>query len=141
MKSIWSKEYNLEDIKKMNMNMSLHLAMEWTEITPTSLSAKMPIDHRTTQPMGWLHGGASCVLAETIGSVASNLVLDSSKHFAVGLSITANHLRSAQSGFFTGTAKAVHLGRTTHVWDIEICDDNGKSLCVSRLTTSILDKK
>ncbi len=100
----------------------------------------MPVDQRTKQPYGLLHGGASCALAETIGSVASQLVLDPNKFICVGLEINANHIRSARNGYVTGIAKPLHLGGTTHVWDIKIYDDAEQLICISRLTLAILKK-
>lgn len=120
--------------------MGEHLGMEWVDIGPDFLSMKMPVDHRTHQPYGLLHGGASCALAETVGSVASYLVIDTEKFICVGLEINANHVRGVRSGFVTGTATALHLGSTTHVWDIKIKDDAGKLVCISRLTVAILQK-
>lgn len=101
----------------------------------------MPVDHRTRQPYGILHGGASCVLAETLGSVASVLVIDSSKFYCVGLEINANHVRSVKEGYVTGIASPVHLGASTHVWDIRIYDEKEKLVCISRHTVVILPKK
>lgn len=121
--------------------MGEHLGMEWVDIGPDFLSMRMPVDHRTHQPYGLLHGGASCALAETVGSVASHLVIDTEKFICVGLEINANHVRGVRSGFVTGTATPLHLGSTTHVWDIKIKDDAGKLVCISRLTVAILQKK
>jgi 1,4-dihydroxy-2-naphthoyl-CoA hydrolase len=101
----------------------------------------MPVDHRTIQPYGMLHGGASCVLAETTGNFASAMVIDHSAFYCVGLEINANHIRSVSEGFVTATASPLHLGSGTHVWDIKIHDDNGKLVCVSRLTVAILKRK
>jgi 1,4-dihydroxy-2-naphthoyl-CoA hydrolase len=100
----------------------------------------MPVDHRTKQPYGLLHGGASCVLAETLGSVASALVVDADKFICVGLEINANHIRSAREGFVTGITTPIHIGASTHVWDIKIYDEREKLVCVSRLTVAILKK-
>lgn len=121
--------------------MSEYLGIEWTELGDNFLKAKMPVDHRTKQPYGLLHGGASCVLAETIGSLASAMVVDHSKYYCVGLEINANHIRSARDGYVTGIATPLHLGSTTHVWDIKIHDENGKLICVSSLTVAILKRK
>ena len=101
----------------------------------------MPVDHRTKQPYGLLHGGASCVLAETIGSVASAMVIDHERFYCVGLEINANHIRSAREGYVTGTASPIHLGSTTHVWDIRITDEKEKLICVCRLTVVIIPRK
>src|SRR4051812_37644459 len=113
----------LEDLLSLGKGtMGEYLAIEWTEIGADYLKAKMPVDHRTIQPYGLLHGGASATLAETIGSVASALVVDQSKFYCVGLEINANHIRSAREGFVIGTGIPLHLGKTTHVWDIKIRD-------------------
>ena len=101
----------------------------------------MPVDHRTKQPYGLLHGGASCVLAETIGSVASAMVIDHAKFVCVGLEINANHVRSARTGFVTGIAMPLHLGANTHVWDIKVYDELEKLVCVSRLTVAVIPRK
>jgi 1,4-dihydroxy-2-naphthoyl-CoA hydrolase len=121
-------------------NLGAHLGIEFVELGDDFLSAKMPVDERTRQPYGLLHGGASCVLAETLGSIASSLVIDPEHHLCVGLEINANHVRSAREGFVTGTARPVHLGGSTHVWDIRIHDDKQKLICISRLTVAILPK-
>ena len=125
----------------MPSSMGDHLGMEWVEIGADFLKIKMPVDHRTKQPFGLLHGGASCALAETVGSVASQLVIDPSKFICVGIEINANHLRSVRSGFVTATAAPLHLGVTTHVWDIKIHNEQMSLVCVSRLTVAILKSK
>lgn len=102
------------------------------------LRGTMPVDHRTQQPFGLLHGGASVVLAETLGSSAALLTLDVEKQVAVGLDINANHIRGVRGGLVTGTARAAHLGRTTQVWEIRIEDEDGKLVCLSRLTMSVV---
>jgi 1,4-dihydroxy-2-naphthoyl-CoA hydrolase len=142
-KIIWfKKDLHIDELHAFNPStMGKHLGMEWVEVGPDFLKLKMPVDHRTHQPYGLLHGGASCALAETAGSVASHLVIDSSKFNCVGLEINANHLRSVRKGYVTATARPLHLGSTTHVWDIKINDDAGKLICVSRLTVAILKKK
>ena len=140
--SIWyNKSLKLSDLGAIEPGtMAEFLGMEWTELGVDYVKIKMPVDQRTKQPYGLLHGGASCALAETIGSVASQLVLDPNKFICVGLEINANHIRSARSGFVTGTARPLHLGGTTHVWDIKIYDDAEKLICISRLTLAILKK-
>ncbi|MEO9474075.1 MAG: hotdog fold thioesterase [Cyclobacteriaceae bacterium] len=117
-----------------------HLGIEFVECTADCLTAKMPVNEKTMQPFGLLHGGASVALAETLGSMASNLLLDKDQ-MAVGLEINANHLRPAKEGFVTGKATPIHVGRKTHVWSIEISDQKDKMICVSRLTIAIIDKK
>lgn len=139
---IWfDKELSIEKMKPLGPGtMGEHLGIQWTEVGENYLKAKMPVDHRTIQPYGLLHGGASCALAETIGSVASAMVIDHSKFYCVGLEINANHVRSAREGFVTGVAMPLHLGSTTHVWDIKIYDEKQKLICVSRLTVAILKR-
>ncbi len=117
------------------------LGMKWTELGPDFLKITMPVDARTKQPYGLLHGGASCALAETAGSVASHFVIDSSKNICVGIEINANHLKSAREGSVTATVSPLQLGSSIHVWDIKIHDDNNKLICVSRLTVAILKKR
>ena len=120
--------------------MGQHLGMEFIEVGEDFLKGRMPVDHRTRQPYGLLHGGASVALAETLGSVASAFVVDRSQYSAVGLEINANHLRGVREGFVTGIARPLHLGKTTHVWDIRIYDEKEKLVCVSRLTVAIIKK-
>ena len=140
---IWfNKNLQLQELQKITLaNMGDHLGMEWKELGPDYLKLKMPVDVRTRQPYGLLHGGASCALAETAGSIASHLVIDPEKFICVGLEINANHLRSARQGFVTATSSPLHLGNTTHVWDIKIHDEAGQLICVSRLTVAILIKR
>ncbi|WP_371184046.1 hotdog fold thioesterase [Xanthomonas sacchari] len=116
-----------------------HLGIVFTEAGPDWLRATMPVDARTRQPYGLLHGGASVVLAETLGSTAGNLCVGPGR-ICVGLEINANHLRAARSGTVTGTARPLHVGRTTQVWDIHIEDAAGKPVCVSRLTLAVVDR-
>jgi 1,4-dihydroxy-2-naphthoyl-CoA hydrolase len=138
-KAIWfDKELALKDLVISQDTMGTHLGMEWVELGDDYVKMSMPVDERTKQPYGLLHGGASCALAETIGSVASFLVIDSSKYGCVGLEINANHLRSAKKGLVIATAKPLHIGRTTHVWDIKIHDEEERLVCVSRLTVAII---
>lgn len=137
--SIWFKPYTLKDIEWMQQdNMCTAIGIEITELTPESIKGKMPVDHRTVQPMKILHGGASVALAETLGSIGSNLIVDNSKYFCVGLDINANHLRPGTSGFVYGEAKPIHIGKKTHVWAIEIKDEKEKLICVSRLTMAVV---
>ena len=121
--------------------MGSHLGIEFVEVGDNFIKARMPVDERTKQPYGLLHGGASVALAETVGSVASAYVIDHEKFMCVGLEINANHLRGAKEGFVIGTATALHLGSTTHVWDIRIADEKGKLVCISRLTIAILKRR
>ena len=142
-KLIWfNKEVKLNDLKSLAPGtMSNHLGMEWLEIGPDFLRMRMPVDERTKQPYGLLHGGASCALAETVGSIGSHLVIDPAKYICVGLEINANHISSARSGFVIATAIPLHVGGTTHVWDIKIHDEKNKLISVCRLTVAILKKK
>jgi len=115
-----------------------HLGIVFTGAGDDWLQATMPVDPRTRQPYGLLHGGASVVLAETLGSSAGNLCVDTTTHICVGLEINANHLRATRTGTVTGTARAVHVGRTTQVWDIRIENEAGKPVCISRLTLAVV---
>ncbi len=116
-----------------------HLGIEFTEAGEGYLTARMPVDGRTHQPFGILHGGASVVLAESLGSVASWILLDDpARQRAVGLEVNANHLRAVRSGWVYGRCTPIHTGRTTHVWDIRITDEQGKLVCISRLTVAII---
>lgn len=136
--SIFVKDWSTEHINTMHHNtLCAHLGMQFTERGANFLSARMPVDARTTQPMGILHGGASVALAETLGSVAAWLCLAEGWN-AVGLDINANHIRAATSGWVYGKATPVHIGRTTHVWQIEIVDERRKLVCASRLTMAIV---
>lgn len=138
--SIWHKQdITLEDLAPLGKGtMSEYIGMEWTVLGNDYLEARMPVDHRTRQPYGLLHGGASAALAETLGSVGSALVIDTSKYYCVGLEINANHVRSARQGYVTGRATPLHIGRQTHVWDIRIINEEGKLVCISRLTVAVL---
>ncbi len=140
--SIWfKKSLKLADLEPfIPGTMAEHLGMEWMEVGEDFIKIKMPVDHRTKQPYGLLHGGASCALSETVGSVAAHLVIDPAKFVCVGLEINANHVRSARQGYVTGIATALHLGATTHVWDIKIYDDINRLVCISRLTMAVLNK-
>lgn len=140
--SIWFNQHlSAKDLQSMNdETMDKHIGLAFSELGADFLKATMPVDHRTKQPYGLLHGGASCVLAETLGSVASALVIDPEKFICVGLEINANHVRSARDGFVTGTCTPIHIGASTHVWDIKIHDEREKLICVSRLTVAILKK-
>ena len=139
---IWfNKSLSLPDIKPLGPNtMGEHLGMEWVAVGNDFLKMRMPVDERTKQPYGLLHGGASCALAETVGSVASHFIIDPEKFICVGLEINANHVRSARSGYVTATCSPLHIGVSTHVWDIKITDHKDKLICISRLTVAILKK-
>jgi len=133
--------YSIEDINRLNDNtMMEHLGIEYTEASAGFIKATMPVDHRTHQPMGLLHGGASVALAESVGSVGSALLVDLAHYSVVGAQITANHLRSVSSGTVTAEAKIIHQGRNTHVWNIDITDDRGKTISTCRLTNFIIKR-
>jgi 1,4-dihydroxy-2-naphthoyl-CoA hydrolase len=136
--NIWKKPPTIETLQEFSKNtMVQHLGIEFTLVGDDFLEARMPVDVRTLQPFGLLHGGASATLAETLGSIGAYHCIDGTKS-CVGLEINANHIRAARSGWVTGRAVPVHLGRTTHVWEIRITDDAGDLTCISRLTMMIL---
>lgn len=117
------------------------LGIKITEVGSDYIKGTMPVDERTKQPMGLLHGGASAAFAETLGSIASTLMIDMGKQAPVGIEINANHIKSAREGLVYGTVKPLHVGSRTHVWDIRITDEKDRLVCVSRLTCSIIDQK
>ena len=135
---IWKKEFEIKDMNRFRDNTLVgHLDIEFLEKGEDFLSASMPVDGRTHQPMGILHGGASVVLAETLGSSASFMTLEDGFH-SVGLEIKANHIKSISDGRVIGTARPLHMGRTTQVWDIDIKSEAGDLICASRLTMAVL---
>lgn len=140
---IWKKENISLDALNENcrQTMAETLSMRFTEVGNDYLQIQMPVNTTTHQPYGLLHGGASAALAETVGSVASSLCIDIEKQLCVGLEINCNHIRGVRSGWVTATAKPLHLGASTHVWDIKITNEQEKLVCVSRLTMAILKKK
>ena len=139
MSVIWFKpELSLADLSSLGKGtMGEHLGIEWVELGADFIKARMPVDHRTKQPYGLLHGGASVALAETLGSVGAALSVDPTRYIAVGMEINPNHIRSVRDGFVTGTTRPVHRGATTQVWEIRIEDERGKLVCISRLTVAI----
>ena len=142
MKSIWhNKELKLADIHAFSSHTMAHyLNMKWEEVGHDFLRMSMPVTDHVRQPFGILHGGASCALAETIGSVGSHLVIDPTLYKCVGMEINANHIRSISEGIIYAIAKPVHLGSRSHVWDIRISDIANRLICISRLTVAILEK-
>ncbi|SDG27114.1 uncharacterized domain 1-containing protein [Pseudomonas benzenivorans] len=137
--SLWRQTPNLEQLNASQRNtIGELLDIRFESFDDDSLSASMVVDARTHQPYGLLHGGASVVLAETLGSMASHLCIDSSRFYCVGLEVNANHLRGLRSGRVTAVARPLHLGRTTHVWDIRLSGEDGKPSCISRLTMAIV---
>jgi len=139
--TIWFKDLSLEDIQRASStpNLADALGIEFTDIGPDYLRGSMPVDERTRQPYGLLHGGASVALAETLGSFGCYLTLNPKTHYNVGLEINANHVRSVREGVVTGTARPIHMGRTTHIWEIRIVDERDKLVCISRLTLAVLE--
>jgi 1,4-dihydroxy-2-naphthoyl-CoA hydrolase len=144
MKKIWFPLYNkisLDEIRaSMEINMLKHLGIEITAMEDDAFIAKMPVDHRTQQPFGLLHGGASCVLAESLGSTASYHCIDPDLYNVVGLEINANHIRSVREGYVYGVCKPIHIGKKNHIWDIKITDEDDRLVCISRMTNTVLDK-
>jgi len=139
--SIWKHQATVQDLNKLCENtMVSHIGIEFTEIGEDYICAKMPVAYHTHQPDGLLHGGASVVLAETLGSVASNLCIDRNNKISVGLDINANHVRSTRTGYVTGITKPVHLGASTHIWEIRISNEKNSLICIARLTMAVLDK-
>jgi 1,4-dihydroxy-2-naphthoyl-CoA hydrolase len=139
---IFNPNATLEMLNNLSPNtMTEHLGIVFTKIGEDSIEATMPVDHRTHQPMGLLHGGASVVLAETLGSVAATCCLDMGKQYCVGLEINANHIKSVREGIVTGTTRPIHIGKRTQVWEIKITNEQQELVCVSRITMAIIDRK
>lgn len=139
---IWFDDYSLETLQQFRgANMGHHIGFEFIEVGPDFLKAKIPVDHRTTQPFGILHGGANCVLSESLGSVAAWMTINPETHRAVGLEINANHIRAVTEGFVIGECRSMHVGRRTQVWQTDITEEaTGKRVCISRLTVAIIDQ-
>ena len=132
----------LDIINQMSKNTLVeHLGIEIIEMGTDYLIGKMPVDHRTHQPLGMLHGGASVVLAETLGSIAATLTLDQQKQYCVGLDINANHIKSVKNGFVYGKTIPIHVGKKTQVWEIKITNEAEELICISRITMAVLDRK
>lgn len=137
--TIWFAPFTVADVNRLGQGCAVeHLGIEMTEVGDDWLNARMPVDARTRQPYGRLHGGVSMVLAETLASVASVHTVDPERFFCVGQEINANHVRAATGGWVTGTARPLHLGRTSQVWDVRIVDEAGKLVCVSRVTMAVV---
>ena len=140
--SIWHKTYEVDELNELACEgLARHVGIEFTELGHDYMKATMPVDDRTRQPFGLLHGGASVVLAETMGSVASLCCVDSSEKMCVGIEINANHIKAVRDGKVTGTARALHLGRTTQVWSVEITNESGDLVCISRLTLAVVERR
>ena len=139
---MWKSDYSIDQVNSMSKNTILDvLGIEITEKGDDFLVGKMPVDSRTVQPMRILHGGANVVLAETLGSIASLMIINPEEEISVGVDINANHIRSVKSGWVTGIAKPINIGRKIHVWEIKITDEEDRLTCISRLTVSVLPKK
>jgi 1,4-dihydroxy-2-naphthoyl-CoA hydrolase len=139
MSAIWLHRPSIEELNRPSPTMVSHLGIEFLDIGDDYVKARMPVDHRTHQPFGLLHGGASVALAETLGSIGAFFCINPKTHSAVGLDINANHLRGVKSGWVIGVAKPIHRGKTTHVWEIRISDEADKLVCITRLTMAILE--
>lgn len=136
---IWFKEISVAQLNDRGKNtMSDFLGIEFTEVGDNYMIATMPVNDRTKQPIGILHGGANVVLAETLASTAANAVVNLERFYCVGLEINANHIRSVREGRITATTSPLHLGRSTQVWEIKIVDEAGKITCISRMTASVI---
>ena len=138
--AIWHQRASLAQLNSAKNTLVEHLGIEFIELGDDFIKARMPVDHRTVQPMGLLHGGASVALAETLGSSGAYLCVDPAKYVVVGLEINANHVRAVRDGWVTGTARPLHRGKTTQLWEIRITDAADKLVCISRLTMAVLDK-
>ena len=138
---IWKSEINLDSLNNYPEYLGSFLGIKFTDWSENSITATMPINEKTRQPFGILHGGASVVLAETIGTFASSLVIETNAFVCVGLEINANHLRSVSSGEVRAVCSPIHLGNKTHVWDIRLYNDQDKIVCISRFTVAIINKR
>ncbi|MGQ9425077.1 hotdog fold thioesterase [Gilvimarinus sp. F26214L] len=141
--SIWFRPYTIEELTERFNNRTLadYLDMKVVEIGPDYLKGEMPVSEKIHQPMGLVHGGANVALAETLGSVGANMVVDREKYACVGQEINANHVRGVREGKVTGVARPVYLGRTSQVWDIRLYDDRERLTCISRLTMAVIQHK
>ena len=140
--SIFNAGLTLESLVQMSSRtMVEHLGIQFTAIGEDFIEAKMPVDHRTHQPLGLLHGGASVALAETLGSIAATSCLDLRIQYCVGLEINANHIKSLKDGFVFGTARPLHIGKKTHVWEVKIINEKKELVCVSRITLAVIDRR
>jgi 1,4-dihydroxy-2-naphthoyl-CoA hydrolase len=140
--TIWQVPVVLAELQRLSVATAVaHLGIAFVDYGPDWLSATMPVDARTLQPFGVLHGGASVLLAETLGSCAANLCVDTRTHYCLGQEINANHLRAVRAGKVLGRASALHLGRTSQVWEIRIRDDAARLVCIARLTMAVLERR
>ena len=142
MAAIWHRRPTLAGLQAMARGNAIeHLGIEFMEVGDDWISARMPVDARTIQPYGLLHGGVSVVLAETLGSAAAHHCVDDNAFLTVGIQISANHVRGVREGLVHGIARALHLGRTTHLWEIRIANDAGQLVCASNLTVSVVPRQ
>ena len=138
--TIFKEGITLEELNKQSRNtMVEHLGIEFTALGPDFLEAKMPVDKRTHQPFGLLHGGASVALAETLGSMAAACCIDMTRQFCVGLEINANHIKGVKTGYVKGITRAIHIGKKTQVWEIRITNEKDELVCISRITMAVLE--
>lgn len=139
--AIWFRDWSLEEVNARGKGcMVEHLGIQIVQLEDSAIVGTMPVDHRTHQPLGLLHGGASVALAETLGSTAANLVVDPATEYCVGLEINANHISSCRQGFVTGRSSPIHLGKTTQIWETQIYQES-RLVCISRLTLMVMKKK
>ena len=142
MKPLFNPEVTIEKLNFYSRNTLVeHLGIEVLRIGEDFIEAKMPVDHRTHQPFGLLHGGASVALAETLGSLAAHCTVDDQTKYCVGLEINANHLKSVKSGFVIGTTRPIHVGSRTQVWETKITNEQGELVCISRITMAVIDRR
>ena len=142
MQKIWQHEISVEILNTHHQDcLTGHLGIVFTDVGIDYVTATMPVDARTRQPLGLLNGGASCALAESVASRAANYCINQATHYCVGLDINANHVRAVRDGYVEAVAKPIHLGRSTQVWEINIFDQNGKLVCISRLTCQVMARK
>lgn len=140
--SIFNGPLTVESLNQLSSKTMVdHLGIEFTAVGEDYLEARMPVDHRTIQPMGLLHGGASLSLAETIGSMAATCCIDTKLQYCVGLEINGNHIRAVREGFVYGTARPLHIGKKTQVWEIKINNEKKELVCVSRITMAVIDRR
>lgn len=140
--SIWFKPFTVNDLNMRGQQTMVDcLGIQFINVGEDSLTATMPVNERTKQPLGILHGGANVVLAETVASTAANVVVDLEQYYCVGLEINANHIKSVRDGLVTAVAKPIHLGRSTQVWQIDMFDEKQQKTCVSRMTAAVVARK
>lgn len=140
--ALFNSGITLERLNQLSDNtLVAHLGIEIIAIGEDFIEAKMPVDHRTHQPLGMLHGGASVALAETLGSIAATCCVDTNTQYCVGLEINANHIKSVRDGFVYGITRPIHIGKKTQVWEIKITDEKKQLACISRITMAVIDKR